>query len=50
MFFSGIAEIGTVIDVNLIKNVFIIKKFSLRDNSKRIFEFNITPDGRLELK
>jgi len=50
MFFSGIAEIGTVIDVNLIKNVFIIKKFSLRDNAKRIFEFNINPDGRLELK
>ncbi|WP_175266741.1 hypothetical protein [Acidiplasma cupricumulans] len=49
MFFSGIAEIGTVIDVNLIKT-FYNQKFSLRDNSKRIFEFNITPDGRLELK
>ncbi len=50
MFFTGIAEIGTIIDVNSVKNIFIIKKFNLRNNSQKIFEFNINPDGNLELK
>ena len=50
MYFTGIVEIGTVIDLNSIKNIIVIKKFMIRDNSRRLVEYNITDKNTLEIK
>ena len=49
MYFTGIAEIGTVINENQIKNLLILKKFSLVRDARRIVEFEISADGELEI-
>ena len=50
MYFTGIVEIGTVIDLNSIRNIIVIKKFMIRDNSRRLVEYNITDKNTLEIK
>jgi circadian clock protein KaiC len=50
MYFTGIVEIGTVIDMNSIKNLIVIKKFMIRDNSRRMVEYNITDKNTFEIK
>ena len=41
---------GTVIDLNSIRNIIVIKKFMIRDNSRRLVEYNITDKNTLEIK
>lgn len=49
MYFTGIAEIGTVINENQIRNLLILKKFNLVSDARRIVEFDISADGELEI-